>query len=376
MPIISTIPFIPFFLRLLRPFALWLELLYQRLLRPPPAALVRGALVDLGYTKAELIAENALLRHQLGILHRQIKRTHLNRRDLVWMLLLASRVRHWTGALLIIQPDTLLRWHRAGFRLFWRFKSRAKPQPTRLALETIALIQQMATENLTWGAERIRGELLKLGIRAAKRTIQKYLSGVRPARSRSQSWRTFLKNHAHEIWACDFLPVVDLFFRQVFVFFLIELGSRRVIHFNATRNPTSEWVTQQLREATANGIAPKYLIRDHDSKYGVLFDRLAKASGVEVVKIPFRAPRANAVCERFLGSVRRECLDHLLVFTDQQLYRVMKEYIGYFNGARPHQGLGQNIPETSRSESPPISTGKIIAFPVLNGLHHDYRRAA
>jgi putative transposase len=135
-------------------------------------------------------------------------------------------------------------------------------------------------------------------------------------------------------------------------------------------------VTQQLREATPNGLGPKYLIRDNDGKYGVLFDRVAEASGIEIVRIPYRAPRANAVCERFVGSVRRECLDHLLIFSDQQLYRVIKEYVGYFNRARPHQGIAQKIPEESRSEEPPRGKGKIIAFPVLNGLHHDYHRAA
>lgn len=376
MTLSSTIPFVSLCIKLLRPIALWLEPLYRRLLRPPPTTLVRGVLADLTSTKAELIAENALLRHQLGILHRQVKRPYLNRRDRFGLLVLVSRVHNWKDALLIIQPHTLLRWHRAGFRLFWRWKSRAKAQPIQLAPETIALIQQMARENLTWGAERIRGELLKLGIHVAKRTIQKYMRGVRLVISPSQSWRTFLKNHVDETWACDFLPVVDLFFRQTFVFFLIELGSRRVVHFGVTRNPTSEWVTQQLREATPNGLGPKYLIRDNDGKYGALFDRVAKASGIEIVRIPHRAPRANAVCERFMGSVRRECLDHLLIFNDPQLYRVMKEYVGYFNWARPHQGIAQKIPEGSRSEDPSRGKGKVSGFPVLNGLHHDYQRAA
>jgi putative transposase len=234
----------------------------------------------------------------------------------------------------------------------------------------------MTRENLTWGAERIRGELHKFGIHVAKRTIQKYMQGVRLVRSPSQTWRTFLKNHADEMWACDFLPAVDLFFRQTFLFFLIELGSRRVVRFGITRNPTAEWIAQQLREATPEGLRPKYLIRDNNGKYGVLFDRVAEASGIEIVKIPFRAPRANSVCERFLGSVRRECLNQLLIFSDQQFYWVIKEYVGYFNRERPHQGIAQKIPEGSRVDEPPRGKGKIIAFAVPNGLHHDYRRAA
>jgi transposase InsO family protein len=183
----------------------------------------------------------------------------------------------------------------------------------------------MARENRTWGAERIRGELLKLGIQVAKRTIQKYMHAARPPRAPSQTWRTFLRNHAHEMWACDFLPVVDVFFRQTFLFFLIELSSRCVVHFGVTGAPTSEWVAQQLREATPHGTAPRFLIRDNDGKYGTIFDRVAEGSGIEIVRTPYRAPRANAICERFVGSVRRECLDHLLIFSDRPLHRVIKE---------------------------------------------------
>lgn len=376
MTITSITQWVLSFQRILHLLIPWLEQTLRTLLRPHPTAIVRGAFFDLTYTKAELIAEKALLRHQLGTLQRRIKRPQLNRRDRLWMLLLAKRLRHWTDALLIIQPETLLRWHRAGFRLFWRLKSKAKHPPTHRAPETVALIQRMARENRTWGAERIRGEWLKLGIRVAKRTIQKYLREGRPARSPSQTWRTFLKNHANEMWACDFLLVVDLFFCQTFIFFLIELGSRRVVHFGITRNPTSNWVTQQLREATPDGMGPKYLVRDNDTKFGAFFDRLAQMSGIEILKIPFHALQANAICERFLGSVRRECLDHLLIFSDQQLHRIFKEYVAYFNRARPHQGFAQKFPEASRRESPPLGKGRIIAFPVLNGLHHAYRRAA
>jgi putative transposase len=163
----------------------------------------------------------------------------------------------------------------------------------------------MASNNRLWGAERIREELLKLGIRVCKRTIQKYLRRVRPPRSRGQNWRTFLRNHAGEIWACDFLQVTDLFFRSLFAFFIIELKSRRVIHVGATRFPTDAWVAQQLREATPYGQAPTYLICDHDSKFGSCFARVAATSNIKLLRTPYHAPRANATCERFLGSVRR-----------------------------------------------------------------------
>lgn len=291
-------------------------------------------------------------------------------------MLLASRLSAWKQSLLILKPETLLHWHRQGFKLFWRRKSRARLGRPPLARELVALIQQMATENPLWGAERIRGELLKLGIRVAKDTIRTYRRRVRPSCCPSQEWNTFLKTHAKDIWACDFLPVIDLFFRTAYVFFMIELSSRRVVHFGVTRHPTDTWLAQPLREATPYGQAPRFLIRDNDRKFGSSFAAVAKASGIEVLRTPYRAPRANAICERFLGSTRRECLDHMLIVSDGQLSRVIKEYVAFFNSARPHQGIHQAIPgklESSREEK---REGKIISFPVLNGLHHDYRRVA
>jgi putative transposase len=173
------------------------------------------------------------------------------------------------------------------------------------------------------------------------------------------------------------LQVTDLFFRPLFAFFLIELKSRRVIHVGVTRSPSDAWVAQQLREATPYGQAPKYLIRDNDSKFGPCFARVATTSGIKLLKTPYHAPRANAICERFLRSVRQECLDHLLIFQEKRLQRVLNGYVAYFNRARPHQGIGQQIPEPSRSATSSHQEGeKVIALPVLGGLHHDYRWAA
>src|SRR5262249_46967569 len=181
----------------------------------------------------------------------------------------------------------------------------------------------MAMDNRLWGAERIRGELLKLGLRICKRTIQKYMRGVRTHQPRGQKWSTFLRTHASQIWACDFLQVTDLFFRPLFAFFFIELKTRRVIHVGVTRSPTDAWVAQQLREATPYGRASKYLIRDNDSKFGSSFARVAATSGIKILKTPYHAPRANAICERFMRSVRQECLDHLLVLQERQLQRLL-----------------------------------------------------
>jgi len=336
-----------------------------------------ATLTDLGRSKSELIAENALLRQQLIVLRRQVKRPTFTRTDRILLVLLARLVRTWQQALLIVQSDTLLRWHRELFRLVWKRKSKTASHTPKVAAQTIALIRQMATENRLWGAERIRGELLKLGIRVCKRTIQKYMRTVRTQQPRGQKWSTFLRTHAAQIWACDFLQVTDLFFRPLFAFFLIELQSRKVIHVGVTRSPTDAWVAQQLREATPYGQAPKCLIRDNDSKFGPCFARIAKTSTIKILKTPVHAPRANAICERFLRSVRQECLDHLLIFQEKQLQRVLNEYVVYFNRARPHQGMAQQIPEQRRSVPSAQNAGnKVIALPVVGGLHHDYRWVA
>ena len=348
-----------------------------RWIKPLTTSFVPGTLADLTRGKAELLAENALLRHQLIILRRQVKRPVYRKRDQLFLVLLARMVRTWKQALFLVQPETLLRWHRELFRVFWKRKSKAHSRKPRLSPEAISLIKVMATTNRLWGAERIRGELLKLDIHVSKRTIQKYMKHARPKRARGQNWKTFLRNHAGEIWACDFLQLTDLFFRPLFAFFLIELKSRKVIHVNVTRSPTDAWVAQQLREATPYGQTPTYLIRDNDRKFGLHFARVATTSGIKVLRTPYRTPQANAICERFLGSVRRECLDHFLIFHERQLHRLLKAYVLYFNQARPHQGLGQRIPDLPvHAALPSNQPDQVLSVPVLGGLHHDYRRAA
>jgi transposase InsO family protein len=315
--------------------------------------------------------ENALLRQQLIVLKRQVNRPRFTWRDRALFVLLSSKLRTWKNALAIVQPDTVLRWHRELFRWVWKRRSRSKGKRGRPPLtgEIVALIKQIAKENLRWGAERIRGELLKLGIRVSKSAIQKYIQQVRGPNS-SQNWATFLRNHASQIWACDFLQTYDIFFRTVFVFVVIELGSRRVVHFGVTRHPTDTWIAQQLREATPFGEKPRFLIRDNDNKYGDSFKQAA--AGIKVLKTPYKAPKANAICERFLGSLRRECLDHVLILSERHLHRVVKEYMQYFNHARPHQGIEQRIPcRLERPEKPPVNE-KLASRPVLSGLHHDY----
>jgi len=229
------------------------------------------------------------------------------------LVLLARLSPTWRSATLLVQPDTILRWHRQAFQLFWRRKSKRVGAPPRIADDTIALIETLASNNRLWGAERIRGELLKLNVRVAKRTIQRYLRRVRQPRPPGQRWVTFLRNHAHETWACDFLQTYDLLFRPIFAFFLIELGSRRVVHVGVTRSPSSAWVTQQLREATAWGEGPRFLIRDHvrdhDDKFGTRFDDVAEGTGIKILRTPVRLARMNQVASSPRRSSRGCWLD-------------------------------------------------------------------
>jgi putative transposase len=231
--------------------------------------------------------------------------------------------------------------------------------------ETIALIHKMAGENQIWGAEGMRGELLKLGIEVSKRTIQRYVPKERKSRSSSQGWATFLKNQASGIWACDFTVVTDWLFRQWYVFVVMEQKTRRIVHAGVTKYPTDEWTAQQLRKATPWGKGPKYLIRDRDRKYAVHFS--AVAAGIKELKTPHRTPQANGICERFMGSLRRECMDHVLIHNDKHLERVVKEYTAYFN-----QGIDQRIPDHYEVPKSKPTCGRIPSKAILGGLHHSY----
>jgi transposase InsO family protein len=232
----------------------------------------------------------------------------------------------------------------------------------------------MAIENPRWGAKKIHGELLKLEIVVDKRTISKHIKQVRKG-SGGQNWRTFLKNHAYEIWACDFTVIYSLFFKPLYTFVIVEHESRKVVHTAVTTNPTDEWTAQQIREATPWGKRPKYLIHDNDGKFGGKFNGLLKNSGIKAINTPPRAPRANAICERFIGSLRRECTDNFLILHTHQLHRIISAYADYFNQLRPHQGIDQHIP-MHLDDSTPLPNyqlkGKVISTPILNGLFHSY----
>jgi putative transposase len=347
---------------------------FRARLRPCVEASDAAAIVlDAVRPRRQLVIENALLRHQINILRRKSPHPRLTTLDRVRLLFASVALPAWRRALAVVQPDTLLRWHRDGFRLFWRRRSAAPQRRKRVAEDTVTLVRRIAVENRTWGAERIRGEMLKLATSLSKRSIQKYIRAVR-RRPGGQTWATFVQNHAQDIWCCDFVQTYDFLFRPLFLFFLVNQGSRQVMHVAATRSPNQEWTAQQIRNATMEATPPRFLIRDRDDKFGATFDRAARGAGIRVIKSAVRAPNMNPVAERFVGSLRRELLDHVLLLDERHLDRVSREYAAYFNSARPHQGLAQRIPAGLAATAQ--SSGPIVARPVLNGLHHDYRRAA
>src|SRR6266705_1391274 len=319
-----------------------------------------------------LVAENLLLRHQLAVLTRPTRRRpRLRARDkLFWVVVRALR-RDWRRHLVLVRPESVIRWHRQAWRLFWRWRSRGPMGRPRLNAEVRELIVSMARDNPRWGSERIRGELLKLGLVVSKRSIQRYRRRG-PASPASQTWRTFLTNHAHHLWAADLLTVQTLTFKTLYVLVFIAHGRRELVHANVTANPTAAWVWRQVIEATPWGNKPRHLLRDHDAVYGRDFRQRARRIGIDAIVTPLASPRANAVAERVIGTLRRECLDHLLILDEQHLRSVVGEFVHYYNLERPHRTL--------RLEAPvPVLRaveGSVRSRPVLGGLHHVYERAA
>ena len=331
-------------------------------------ALLRAAVC----ARAELAAENVLLRHQLAVLTRPTRRRpRLRARDkLVWLL--ARLVRSdWRRHLVLVRPETVVRWHRQGWRLFWRWRSRGPLGRPRVSAEVRDLIARMARENPGSGAERIRGELLKLGIAVSKASVQRYRRRG-PARPPSQTWRAFLRNHRPSIWAADLLTVQTLTFRTLYVLVFVSHARRQLVHLNVTASPTAAWVWRQLIAATPWSHAPRFLVRDRDAAYGSDFVPRARRLGIETLLTPVRAPKANAIAERLVGTLRRECLDHLVIVNEAHLRAALTEFAGYYNRERPHRALGLETPTPAARPT----VGSISSRPVLGGLHHSYQRAA
>lgn len=272
----------------------------------------------------------------------------------------------------MVKPETVVKWHRQGFKLYWRWKSRSKPGRPKISKEIRDLIKQMGRENPTWGAPRIHGELLLLGYDICESTISNYL--VKDNRPPSQSWRTFLKNHARQIAAVDFFAVPTVHFSILYCFIVLEHHRRRIVHFNVTYHPTARWTAQQVTEAFPYDTAPKDMIRDRDKIYGKSFTKRVKAMQIKEIPITPRSPWQNPYCERVIGSIRRECLDYFIILNEKHLSKILTEYIEYYHNCRTHLSLKKNSPVPRVMEKP--EEGKIISIPKVSGLHHLYKRAA
>jgi len=320
----------------------------------------------------DVALENLALRHQLLVLYRSSRRPGLGPADRLFWSRLSRHSTSWRSALVLVQPDTVIRWHRSAWRRYWTWKSRPRgPGRPRLAPELRALIQRLARENPRWGSVRIQGELRKLGYHVSARSVRRYRRVVE-RRPPSQSWRTFLRNHAPHIWAADFLTVQTLTFHTLYVFFFITHDRRRLVHVNVTAHPTADWVWRQLIEATPHLEQPRYLTRDRDTCYGGDFIPRAARLGIQTLLTPVHAPKANAIAERLVGTLRRECLDHLIMFNEQHLRRVLAEYATHYNAARPHRALELDAPNGPIARAAPPSSGRIVAHSVLGGLHREY----
>lgn len=332
-------------------------------------------------TKAALRAENLFLRKVLALyMEREAKPRRATHATRLCMVLL-SRLFAWQNALISVEPETFLRWHRKGFRLLWRWKSRPRGRP-RIPEEVQDLVRRMARENPTWGEERIAAELLlKLGIRLSARTVRRYMPrDPGPGkRVHSQQWMTFVRNHAQAILACDFFIVVTARFRILYVFVAMEIGTRRMAHFNVTAHPTAEWTLQQFREVLAGELSYRFVLHDRDRIYSSELDSAVEAMGPRILKTPFRAPQANAFCERLIGTIRRECLDFMIPLNERHVRRILREWTEHYNRGRPHSSLGPGMPDPGSSCPTPKSCGQhlssgyqVAARANLGGLHYEY----
>jgi putative transposase len=329
-----------------------------------------SVLCNLVRPRRDLALENLALRHQLLVLNGSSRRARLAPADRFFWARLSRRWSSWRSALVLVQPDTVVRWHLSAWKRYWTWKSRRRhPGRPRLAPEVRALIHRLAQENPRWGSVRIRGELRKLGYEADAETVRRYRRRAR-RRPPTQSWRTFLRNHAPHIWAADFFTVPTVRFQTLHVFFFISHGRRQLVHLNVTAYPTAEWVWRQLIQATPWAEQPRYLIRDRC--YGGAFIPRAARLGIETLLTPVQAPKANAIAERLVGTLRRECLDHFIIINERHLRRILKEYAAHYNRGRQHRSLDL-VPPSGIAPVAAPGSGRVTARPVLGGLLYEYQ---
>ncbi len=336
---------------------------------PLISALLHCALAFFRSRTEQAIVE-AALRQQLATYALEKTRPRLTPFDRAFWVALFRFWPHWRATLVIVKPDTVIRWHRKGFRLYWRLISKRGPGRPPISEELQALIRRLANEN-NWRARKIQAELKKLGFTIGLAAVSRYLPKRAPDPGEQQRWMTFLRNHKHGITAMDFFVVPTVAFRLLYVWFIIDHGRRRIIHFNVTANPTASWVIQQLREAFPYDSAPKYLIYDNDSIFSYQVTGAIKSFGIEPKRTAFRSPWQNGVAERWVGSCKREIVDHVIVFNEDHLRRLLREYVSYYNAERVHTVI-QDAPEGRTIETRPSPGANVIGLPRVGGLHHRY----
>jgi hypothetical protein len=321
--------------------------------------------------KTQLILENIFLRKQLKIYQRSNPKVKIKKTDRLFFKLIKELIINWRKQLFVVKPETVIKWHRSAFKFYWRWKSKLKGGRPKVSREVIALIKKMANENSDWGAPRIHGELLKLESNICESTVQRYLP-KKGKRNKGQNRKTFLQNHSKENISIDFLTVPTVNFKLFHVLVVIEHHRRELIYFNITKNPTAGWCIQQIRNLLFDYDAAKYLIRDRDTKYGKLLGDRKNKFGIDEIKTAYRCPWQNGYCERVIGSIKRECLDHIIVLNESHLRNILSEYFSYYNKYRTHLGINKDSPEGR----PVQAEGKIDKIPIVNGLHHYYYRKA
>jgi hypothetical protein len=334
-----------------------------------------AALAALGVffrTRGDTALEILALRQQVAVLKRQRPRPLLNAGDRLFWTTLRHIWSRWADVLVVVKPATVVGWHRAGFRLYWRWRSRPRGGRPRITQQVRELIGRLAKENPAWGAPKIHAELQKLGFTIAERTVARYLRRVVRRGDPGQKWLAFLQNHREVIAAFDFFTVPTVTFRVLYCFFIIEHERRKILHCNVTPHPTAEWIVQQLREAFPEPCRYRYVIFDRDRKFDGEVTAFLKAAGLKPKRTSVQAPWQNGLAERWIGSCRREILDHIIPLNEQHLRRIMRDYVTYHEQDRLHDALEKDAPNRRAVEQRPGTHATVISLPRLGGLHHRY----
>ena len=332
------------------------------------------------YSWSDLVLENAALRQQLAVLKKENPRPKLSRFDRIFWVLMRRLWKKWKDALIFVEPETVVNWHKKAFKLYWKLISRRGKNKGRQPIdnELKRLIRQIANDNPTWGAPRIHGELMKLGFAVCERSVSRYLAKIRPGPqgNKLNKWMIFITNQGKGIVAMDFFVVPTLFFKRLYCFFIIDHHRRRIIHFNVTFHPTALWVCHQLQKAfsSAEEITGciKWMIRDNDKIFSTLVNKTLKSLGIVPVRTSIRSPWQNGIAERWIGSCRRELLDHVIILNQYHLYRLLAEYIEYYHRDRTHYHLDKDPPMSRPVQTKESDDDKVIALPRVGGLHHKY----